>query len=824
MRKKEKNKDKELNVETKTIEKKEKKNSKEKVSKKEKENIASVNNCIPYDTVCNNGIFKVDNTRYSKSYIIPEVNFVTLGDADQESIAEAYTSFLNTFEAGTNIQITLHNRTVDMDDFEANVLLQSKFDGLDEFRKEFNNMILQKLSEGRNNLITDKYLTITISAADIYEATGKFEKIDETVNENIIQITKKSAKSMSTVERLQVLNQIYNPDALSLTEEIVKDGKTIKAFSLENCAIQGITTKDVIAPSSFTFPMDQKKLSMVGSRYVKSFYISSWPTWIKGTLLTDFADISTNSIISTHFEPIDQGDAIKYVRAQGNNVSANIIKTQKRSRDKGYDSSLISPGDQNAKDEISELLEIMRKDNVRLFNTSFIITLFADDENSMKDYETQLKMIANKNLVSIHPYDLQQEQALASVVPVGNNKVSIKRQLTSLTLASINPFKVKEINQEGGMYIGQNAYSKNIVLYNRSLDDINPNACILGMPGAGKSFAAKREIDDVALGTNDEIYIIDPENEYKEQAKAFGGSFIKIANDGTNFINPFDLNIDNEGEDGDPIKVKSAFIQGVIEVMAGGRRQLTEAELSIIDRVTIQIYDDYLKHLKKTGKRYDREAAPTLKDFYNKLRIQDQAEAINLSLALEKYVEGTSDIFSHHTNVDITNRITVFDIKDITGNLRNVALNICLDHIWNKMIENHYKGKNTWIYIDEFHLLMENPATSAYIAQIWKRARKWHGIPCAMTQNVEDMLNNHDARTVINNCSFIMLLKQSPVNKLSLSEMFGISSEEQKYISSSKPGRGLVWINGDFIPIDDSFPTDTKLYKIMTTKASERMR
>ncbi len=780
----------------------------------------TVTDTIPYNNVYVNGIIEINSGVFSKSYQLPDMNFNIVNDKEQQTIATQYSDFICSFDPDIKIQFTLYNKTIDLEEFQNNVLLPMKPDNLNDFRQEYNDMVLSKMSNSKNNLITEKFLTITLHAFDIFEATEKFEKLDEMVLNDLGQITKTKIKPMSLVDRLELMNIIYNQeDAVSLKEKRIINGKEIQSFTLENCAKQGITTKEVIGPSSFSFT---NKIGTVGNRLVKSFYICNYPTWIKSTILTDFANISTNVLVNTYFNPIEQGEAIKLVRRQGVNVSSKIVETQKKSVRKGIDPELIAPSDQEAKDEIKELLDSMTKDNVKLFTVSFIVTLFAQDVEEMKNYESQLKMIANKHLVTVKPLDFQQENAFASAMPIGNNKLLIERLMTSLSIASIIPFNVKEITQTNGLYYGVNAWSKNLILFNRKFQ-MNPNACILGMPGAGKSFAAKKEMINVLLGTEDEVYVVDPEREYCPIAEAMGGSIVKIKAGSKIHINPFDLNIENTDEDGDPVKVKCDFIRSICEIMIGGKYGLSQVEESIIDRCVLEIYQPYLDYLKKTGKTQDFEKAPTMVDFYHSLQNQVQTEAQYLALALERYVKGSLDIFSHHTNIDISNRFTVFDLKDVGSGLTELASQICFDHIWNKMIENKAKNKFTWIYIDEFHWLMQKPTSAQYISQIWKRARKWNGIPCAITQNVEDMLKSEESRQVINNCIFTMLLGQSPINKIQLSEMFGLSSAEQKYISTSISGLGLIKIMEDIVPVEDSFPVNTKLYQLMTTKPEDRL-
>lgn len=798
---------------------------KENKKPKEQQHIPqNISDTIPYTQVFENGefegIFEVKAGSYSKSYMIPEVNFGTAHKDKQFDIASEYSKFISSFDAGAHIQVTLYNKKFDEEEFKKKLFLKMKNDNLNEYREEYNQMLLDKMAGANNNLTTIKILTITIGAMDVYAAAEKFAQIDRMIADSMATMTKQSVEPLTTVERLDILNSIYNQDnprPLRETRKIM--GCEVESFSLENCAKQGITTKDVIAPSG----MDIQSTKIGFGNFIsKSYFVQSYPSWIRGDILTSFAEIPTTMLVSVIFNPMDPADAIKYVKRQGTNVSSDLVERQKKASRSGYSTELISPDLQDAKAETNELMEQLTKDNGKLFTTTFIFTLFAESDEEMKGYEAQLFLKGNKSLLNIRCLTYQQEAGLNSCLPIGNNQIKIERLMTSETIASIIPFDVKDIKVEGGVYYGLNAISNNLILYNRA-SGLNPNSCILGMPGAGKSFTAKREIVNVILNTDDEVYIIDPEREYKALADELGGSVIKIANGSDKYINPFDLNLNNQDDEtsADPVKQKSEFISTICEIMLGGRYGLSPIEKSIIDRCTLEIYTPYTEYLHKTGKSQDIEHAPTLVDFYNVLEMQPQVEAQNLLLSLERYVRGGLDIFSHHTNLDISNRFTVYDIKNIGTGLKELGLQICLDSIWNKMVDNKLKGKRTWFYIDEFYLMMQKPTSAAYISEIWKRARKWNGYPCAITQNVEDMLKSEEARTVINNCSFIILLGQAPINKQQLSDMLGISPVEQKYIEAAKPGMGLISVNNDIIPMNDDFPKNTKLYQMMTTKPEE---
>lgn len=793
-------------------------------SKKKKQKVQHIpqtlQDSIPYVRVAEeNGVFEIKPGEYSKSYYFPEINFRTLNNDSQLKIAQAYSTFISAFPQGTTVEITIYNKNVDIMKFQDDIMLKMKNDGLDVYRDEYNNMLLDKLSGAKNNLETIKLLTVGIKANDMQEAFDKFSQIDGIVSENMALVTKRESRALTTIERLDLLNTIYNHDAaISLRQKKNIQGVEVEAFSLENCRAQGITTKDVIAPSGM---LVKNRDMEVGSSFTRSYYISNYPSWIKSTLLTELASLPANMLVSVYFDAIPQDEAIKMIKRQGTNISANLLEIQKKAAKSGFDPSLVSPDLQVAKEESSELMDEMTKDNGMLFTGNIVITIFASSLDELQRLEELLKAIAIKSLVFLKPLNFQQEEGFNSSLPLANNQLKIQRLMTNNTISSINPFSVREVHQKTGMYYGLNAASRNMILYDRTTD-VNPNGCILGMPGAGKSFSAKREMLNILLNTDDEVYVIDPEGvDYVPLANALGGSEIKLATGSKVYLNPFDLNIENTDDNGDPVKVKTDFIETICEIAIGGKYGLSPYEKSIIDRCVVDIYEPYMEHLKKTKKTIDTEKAPTMQEFYDALMAYRLPEAQNIAISLERFVKGSLDIFAHSTNVEIDNRFTVYNIKEIGTGLKELGLQICLDNIWNKMIMNKAKGKRTWFYVDEFYLMMRSPTSASYIAEIWKRARKWNGIPTAITQNVEDMLKSEEARTIINNSTFIMLLGQTPINRQQLSEMLDISKEEQKYISTAKPGMGLLRILGDTVPMDDAFPKNTELYRLMTTKPTE---
>lgn len=791
---------------------------KKKKTKKRKAAIPrSVTDSIPYINVFDNGIIEIEPGLYSKSYDLGAANFKTASGEDQENHTKKYGIFLSGFERDTTVEVTLYNRTMDMDQFKDEVLLGMQADEFNEYRDEFNEMLLSKMTGARNNLICEKILSISTPAEDIRSAIEKFENIDAIVSSSLSPITKEDIQPMTTIERLELLNNIYNQGGAGpVCRTMNIGGRQMEAFSLENCYRQGITTKEVIAPPSMEF---KAKECYIGDAIVRSYYIAAYPKRVRASVLSDFSGVSGNILVSAYFNTIPQDEGLKIVKNANTNIASVIVERTKKNPflgERALGTTIIE-----AKEAAEELQEEITKENERLFTTNVIITIFAQTEEEMKRHHDQMMLIANQNILTLKPLNYQQEYALDSALPLANNKLSIERLMTTQSVSALMPYDVMDINQKGGFYYGINPISRSMILYNRQ-SFANPNGCILGMPGSGKSFKAKEEMINVILNTDDEIYIIDPEREYTPLARALGGTVVRLANGSNVHINPFDLNILNVDEEGgDPVKTKANFIETICEIAIGGKYGLAPIEKTLISRCTMMIYDEYLKHLEKTGMVMDVERAPTMKDYYNMLLMQTEREATDLALALERFVNGSYDIFSYRTNVNITNRFTIYDVKDIGSGLKELGLQIAFDNMWNKMIANKEHGKRTWIYIDEFHFLMNKETSAEYISQIWKRARKWNGVPTAITQNVEDMLKSSDARAVINNSPFLILLAQSAMNKKQLSDLLNISPAEQDYISASKPGRGLIRIGENNIPMDDSFPKSTKLYRAMTTRADE---
>lgn len=796
-----------------------------KIKKKQKSKLSlpkTVQQTIPYVQAYKNGIIETKPGIYTKSYTLEDVNFKIATQDEQENIFEKYQEFLNSFKEDVKFQIVINNKNIDPKAVIENIMIKSRGDGLDIYRQEYNDILKQKMSEGRNNLVHEKKLIVSINASNMEEADRKFTSLDMEIAAGIKEINGFDTMPDTLEQRMECLHDIYNIGHEGEFIRQIKNGNE-KELDLKDLKKMGITTKDIIGPPSFNFrPKGKNDYFMVGEKYARTLYLQSLPNFLSADFLTDLADIPCNMLTSVHFEPVDQVRGLKMVKNQNTNIRANVIKAQKKASSDGYDPSLISPELQRAEQEAKELLSDMTSRNQKLFLVTTLITHFANSLEELNNTTENIVTTGNRYLCQIKKLLYQQEQGFTSTLPLCLNQVCVDRLLTTENAGLFIPFAVQEISQENGMYYGLNAISKNMIMYNR-VNSLNGNGVILGTPGSGKSMTAKQEIINVLLNTNDDVYIIDPEREYVPIADLFGGEVIRISPGSKVHINPLDMDLNYGDEDG-PISLKSDFICNLCETILGGHYGLTPIQKSIIDRCVNIIYKPYIEYLQSLGteKTFDRNACPTLNDFYDLLLSQPEPESQEIAVALELYTCGSLDAFAHKTNVDTSRRFIVYDIKDLGTTMKEMGLQICLDTIWNKMIANHKEGKRTWFYIDEFYLLTQTESSAVFLQQIWKRARKWMGLPCGITQNVEDLLKTDATRAIIQCSDFVLMLKQAPLDGRALASMLNISDSQMSFVTNSGPGQGLIYNGHSIIPFINKFPQDTKLFKAMTTKGKTK--
>ncbi len=754
----------------------------------------STQNTLPYRMISDDGIIEIEKGLYSKSVFFNDINYQISKDEDKLDIFTRYGQLLNYFDPSLDIQITINNKNIN---HEHEILLKYKNDFLDKYRYEYNSVIKEQLEKGRNDITHEKYLTYTIRAANLKEARAAFTRYDDNIINNFKSIGSMSY-ALSGDDRVKILHDFLNPGNEELLQTNIKD-----------INLQGITTKDIIAPDSFKFKMDY---FMMGDKYARAIFLKTFPGFLIDRFVAELTDFSFNMMLTINIKSIAPDKAIKLVKRQITSMEANKIEYQKRAVKSGYSIDIIPVELEHSIKQADELLDELMNKNQKMFIINLLLIHVAD---SLEDLNRDTEMImstARKYLCYMGKLKYQQEDALKSVLPVGINKLKIQRTLTTDSTSVLLPFTAQELFHPGGIYYGLNSISKNIILFDRkSLK--NANGFILGTPGAGKSFITKKEIISVRLNTDDDIIVIDPEMEYNKLVRSFDGEVIKISANSNHYINPLDINEKYGGDDA-PIKVKAEFILSLFECLMGGNNGLTAKEKTIVDRCLRKTYAKYLQ-------TYNNSRIPTMLDFHRILEEQSEEEAKNLALSLEIYVKGSLSIFSEKTNINYNNRLVSYDISGLGEQLKTVGMLIILDNVWNRIVKNREFGRRTWLYVDESHLLFKNEYSANFLHKLFKRARKWYGIVTAVTQNVSELLSSEQAKTMLSNSDFMLLFNQSASDREELKKLLKISDTQMRYITSSEAGSGLLF-TGDFIvPFVDKYPANTRIYRLITTKPDE---
>lgn len=768
---------------------------KPKQQKKRKKRSApkTVQKTLPYQMIVYDCIFRIDDSHFSKTYRFEDINYSIAKQEEQEAIFLGYCAVLNSLDTGADMQITVYNNRVNKAKFNDMVLLKRKGDGFDRYIDVYNQMLTDKMEQGQNGIIRSKFLTVTVQAADEDAARVKFSSIDV----EIINAFKKlgsDIRPMTANERVALLKDIFRGADIEIPELTEKDFRR-KADRAYCC------------PDYLEF---KKDYFMWGDKYARTMFIKDMPASLKDCLLTDILGTNLDVMVTVNVAPVDPYKALKIVQHQLTSMQANKMQAERKAIQSGYTADVINQDLKHSLQEAEELLDDLRSKNQKMFLDNIIIMVTAANMDELNANTETIEAVVRKHICSLSTLYYQQEKGLQSVLPVGNCTLKIRRTLTTESTAVLLPFSAKEISQKNGMYYGLNALSNNMILFSR-LNLKNPNGFILGSPGSGKSFAAKREMLNVFLATDDDIIIIDPESEYASLVAALNGETIYVSPASGNHINPLDMTKDYS-DDESPLTMKSDFILSFCECLVG-RQGLSAKERGIIDRCLTMTYGKYLQ-------TFDSEKTPTLMDFYENLKAQPEQEAQGLALSFELYIKGNLNMFAHRTNVDTSNRVVSYDIKDLGKQLKTLGMLIVLDYVWNRITMNRAKGKRTWIYMDEIYLLFANEYSANFLFELYKRARKWGGVPTGITQNVEDLLKSETARSMLSNTDFIMMLNQATSDREQLAKLLNISDNLLTFVTNSDSGQGLICCGGSIIPFKDQFPHN-ELYDLMTTKLEE---
>ena len=771
----------------------------EKPSRKKDEKRLSAQKTIAYKEMSRDGICRVKDKCYSKTIRFSDINYQLAQNEDKNAIFENWCDFLNYFDSSIHFQLSFINHKSSMKEFEKVVRIRPANDDFDEIRMEYTQMLKRQLAKGNNGLVKSKYITFSIEADSIREAKPKLERIESDILNNF-KILGVPAVSLNGTERLQILYETFNPEETS-------DFR----FDYGSMLRTGLTTKDYVAPTSFVFK-DGKTFQMGNTLGAVSFLQILAPE-LTDKMLAEFLDMDKNLLVNLHVLSVDQLKAIKLVKSKVTDINRMKIEEQKKAVRSGYDMDII-PSDLNTYGgEAKRLLEDLQSRNERMFLVTVLFLNTARTKQELDNAILQTAGIAQKYNCMLRRLDYQQEEGLMSSIPLGVNHIPIKRALTTTSTAIFVPFTTQELFMEGeSLYYGLNALSNNMIMVDRKKLK-NPNGLILGTPGSGKSFAAKREITNAFCVTQDDIIIGDPEGEYYPLVHALGGQVIHISPTSKDYINPMDINMDYSDDD-NPLGVKSDFILSLCELVMGSRNGIEAEEKSVIDRCLPLVYQKYFSDPIP-------ENMPVLGDLYDCLRAQKEPQAQRIATALEIYVNGSLNVFNHRTNVELNNRIVCFDIKELGKQLRKLGMLVVQDQVWNRVTINRDSRKSTRYYIDEFHLLLKEEQTAAYSVEIWKRFRKWGGIPTGITQNIKDLLASREIENIFENSDFILMLNQAAGDRQILAKQLNISPYQLSYVTNSGEGEGLLFYGSTIIPFKDKFDKSLKLYSLMTTKLSD---
>ncbi len=758
----------------------------------------SIQQTIEIMKVAENGIFEVARNRFSKCYRFQDINYTTTNETEQIDIFERYCKFLNSLDV--SFKITINNKNKDMEQVRDYVFLQKQNDGYNGFRKIYNDIMEQKIHEGRQGIEQERYLTITIERKNFEEAKAQFATIEASVHKAFGELGAEIVP-LSGNERIKVLYDYYHLGDENSFDFDIREARKVGA-DFRNDLCNGMIQ---FYPDYFK---DEKK-------FCRALFIKKYPSSLSDRFLNEITSLPVHSITSIDVVPIPKDMTTKILQKKYLGIESDIIR-QQRVRNKNNDfSSEISYNKRIEKKEIEEIMDDVRENDQCLYYVSVTVILMADTKEELDSMTETVETIGKRNSVTIEEHYLKQRESLNTALPIGVRQVETMRTMLTQSLAVLMPFNVQELNDKQGCYYGINQVSKNINIGNRK-KLINGNGFVFGVPGSGKSFFCKMEMGNVFLSGNDEIIVIDPMNEYFDIAQTYGGTVVNMSTYTDNYVNPLDMDVwsldlnDSKGI----IREKGEFMLGLCEQCMG--ESLNSRQKSIIDRCVRKLYIEIARNREKY--------VPIMSDFYEILMNQPEDEARDIALSLELFVNGSLNIFNHQTNVDVDNRFTVYGIRDLGTELSPITMLVMMESIQNRIIANGKRGIATWLYIDEFHVLLNSEYSAKYLQQLWKKVRKQGGLCTGITQNIVDLLQNYTATTMLANSEFVALLKQANTDSSRMAEVIGVSEAQLRFVTNTSSGMGLMKCGNVVIPFDNTIEKGTDLYNLYNTNIHEKIQ
>lgn len=789
--------------------KKDKRSQKVAKEKEKKDFTKKVLNTIPYKKILSDDIFFMGKKMYSKAYTFDDINFNLSDEEQQYMYLERYIEFLSILDDTVDCQICCWNSQINLDDFKKKTLLPQKADDLFEYRYEFNSRVLEEnIRKGQNAIQKHMYITLTIKAPDEETAIRRFKSLDITATNTFNRIGNTNMRVLTSQERVEMLKDFFvGTDDMPVPQLTEKDYE------------KGID-KLYCAPDYFDF---KKDYFMFNNTYAKTIYIREYPSTATSEILTELLATGIEIMVTTNIETYDSAEARKLVQHQITAIDTDVAKREVKAAQHGNFSNQMPQRIKNQRDAMVSVYDKITMKDQKLFMTNMQILIKAESFEELNNNLEVIESTLKRSGCIKGEMAWEQEHGMCDCLPVGyQRKFGWLRTMPSESVAIFMPFNVKEMQMENSVYYGLNMLSHNIILFDRMKGLVNPSGFVLACPGSGKSFTVKREIVNVFLGYEDaDILVIDPEREYWKLAEAFGGEVVKFSNGSKNHINPFDFDFRLlEDEEIDIIADKCQLLTSFISCM-DSKHPLNAQEKSFVDRCVRKAYakSNVLTTL-------DPADMPTLGTFLECMK--EETENINkdmkdkLIITVDMYVNGSAKYFDNQTNVNTKSRFIAYDIRDLNGNLKTQSMLLILDYIWNRLSENRDKGRKTYIYFDEAHLLFQDEYSLDYLRMLWKRARKYGGVLTGITQNVEDLLKDDKSRSMLSNSEFLVLLKQNPTDAAKLQDILHFTDSEIQYVNDTPAGHGILVLGGKTkIPFYDEFPKDTKLYSMMTTNFSE---
>lgn len=793
----------------------------------------TVQDTIPFVSVLKDGIFQTGNTTYSKMYAFEDSNFVVESEDKKDDILLDYVKLINRFQENVSVEMVIVNKRTKEEELFHQFHLKDRDDDFNEYRHNYNAIIDSKIKEGRNDIQKERYAIVTVNTKKKENAISTFHTIDTNLNEAFASINGSGCKPVTNLERLKLMRYLYRGVEDIDTDELFhryasdEDPNEIDNKKLSR---YGTTAKNLVAPDVIIKTKGgnpKHSLQLGENRFAKSYMFNELPLTLNTEFLSEISNIPCEMVTSVLFTPSSRKNSMRGIKVQNNAIKGQVYDRTLSGAKKGvYDKDLLIDEDlQQAQKESKEIRNDIMIDGKKIFYVTICSTLFSEDEEGMKENIDNFMAKCSDYIAVPNPLIGQQIDGLSVNMLCGNKLLRLDRMLSSDSCCALFPFNIQELMDKNGRFYGINAHSKNMIMYNRRTSDL-PNGIVLGRSGSGKSFIIKGEIIPNVLAGNDDIVILDPDGEYVAIANALGGTVIDLDSKADIFLNPLDMSMEWDDPKADPLSEKKDFMVGFVEAILGNGRECNPLEVNVIHRCVDKMYEPYIAHmtaLHESGskKALDTEASPTLVDFYTELINDNSAEGTKLSMIVEQYCVGTYDLFAHKTNVTGNPRFLVYNLKHLPEKMLEVAMKVCLSNIWNKTVENVSDGKATWIYLDEFYIMMQTETSASTIQMFFKRIRKYFGIVTGITQDIEDLMKTSQGRGMIENSGFMLIMNQSPTGRDYVQKRYRISDSLIDNIKDKPVGHGLLYTGKNIIPLDYKIPNDTTLYKLMTTKPSE---